>query len=390
MKLLIKYTLAAVVFGFSLFVFTKITADHPVKSPTDDDRHLSLLFMGDIMQHQPQIEAAWDDSLKTYIYDSCFKYMAPLIRSADIAMANLEVTLGGSPYTGYPQFSAPDKLVNALLYAGIDIVGTANNHSCDRGSKGIERTIHVLDSMGMKHTGTFTDSVSRSLIYPLMVQKNGFKLALLNYTYGTNGIEVPLPNVVNLIDTNIMMTDLKRAKDSLPDKTIVFIHWGDEYKSYPNQFQQDIARLCFANGADIIIGMHPHVIQKIERLNFPDSNGREVFIAYSLGNYISDQRGRFKDGGLMVRIDLLKHNNVVNIDNSGWYLSWVYTPVENDTKKYYILPVNEFESKPNILDTISYQKMMLFATDSRTLMQKESIGSSENVFDLETNLWRTK
>ncbi len=390
MKLLIKYTLFAIVFGFSLFVFTKITADHPVKNPTDDDRHLTLLFMGDIMQHLPQIEAAWDDSLKIYSYDSCFKYVAPLIRSADIAMANLEVTLAGRPYTGYPQFSAPDQLVGALLWAGIDIVGTANNHSCDRGGKGIERTLHILDSMGMQHTGTFTDSVSRVQTYPMMVHKNGFKLALLNYTYGTNGLEVPRPYVVNLIDTNIMKLDLKRATDSAPDKVIVFIHWGDEYKLYPNQYQKDIARICFSNGADIIIGMHPHVIQKIEKFNFPDSNGREVFIAYSLGNYISNQRDRYKDGGLMVSINLIKRNNKVSIDQADWHLSWVYTPVEKGRKKYYILPVADFERQPRLIDTVSFQKMMLFAADSRELMQKENKGVSEGVFDLETKFWHTK
>jgi poly-gamma-glutamate capsule biosynthesis protein CapA/YwtB (metallophosphatase superfamily) len=390
MKLFIRYSLVTIVFGFSLFVFTKITADHPVKSLAKIDQHLSLLFMGDIMQHQPQIEAAWDDSLKTYTYDSCFKYVAPLIRSADIAMANLEVTLAGRPYTGYPQFSAPDELVNALLHAGIDIVGTANNHSCDRGGKGIERTLHILDSMGMKHTGTFTDSVARYQTYPMMVNKNGFSLALLNYTYGTNGLAVPNPYVVNLIDTNIMKMDLKRAKDSAPDKVVVFIHWGDEYKSYPNQYQKDIARICFTNGADIIIGMHPHVIQKIEKFYFPDSSGREVYIAYSLGNYISNQRDRYKDGGLMVSIDLIKHNNVVSIDNTAWYLSWVYTPMENGRNKYYILPVSEFENKSVMMDSISYQKMMLYANDSRGLMQKENSGISEGVFDIETNLWTTK
>jgi poly-gamma-glutamate synthesis protein (capsule biosynthesis protein) len=390
MKLFIKYTLVTVILGFSLFIFTKITADHPVKNPADDDRYLSLLFMGDIMQHQPQIDAAWNDSLKTYNYDSCFKYMAPIIRKADIAMANLEVTLAGRPYSGYPQFSAPDQLVHALIYAGIDILGTANNHSCDRGKKGIERTIHILDSMGLQHTGTFADSLARAKTFPLMIHKNGFNLAILNYTYGTNGIPVPKPNIVNLIDTNQMKTDLKRAKDSLPDKVIVFIHWGDEYQSHPNQYQQDIARICFLNGADIIIGMHPHVIQRIERYYFPDSSGREVFIAYSLGNYISNQRDRYKDGGMMVSIDLLKHNNVVSIDNSSYYLDWVYTPIEKGRKQYYILPVAEFEKQPRLIDTLSYQKMMLYAADSRSLMEKENRGVKESLFDMETNLWNVK
>ncbi len=390
MKLLIKYSLTAIVIGFSLFYFSKMTNDHKVKNPVDEETHLSLLFMGDIMQHQPQIDAAWNDSLHTYVYDSCFKYVAPIIRNADIAMANLEVTLGGEPYTGYPKFSAPDQLIHALLYAGIDIVGTANNHSCDRGSLGITRTIHVLDSMGLQHTGTFVDSASRRKTFPLIINKNGFKLAILNYTYGTNGLAIPKGNIVNLIDSAQIVTDLHKAKDSLPDKVIVFIHWGDEYQSHPNQFQQDIAGLCFTNGADIIIGMHPHVIQKIERIHYPDSNGREVLVAYSLGNYISNQRDRYKDGGLMVKIDLVKKNNVVSILNASYYLNWVYVPIEKGRKSYYILPVAEFEKKYNLMDTISYQKMMLYATDSRSLMKKESKGVGECYFNPETKVWEIR
>jgi poly-gamma-glutamate capsule biosynthesis protein CapA/YwtB (metallophosphatase superfamily) len=391
MKLSIKYSLLAIVLGFGFFVYTKLTAYHPVVTDVrEQEQHLSLLFMGDIMQHTAQIDAAWDDSLKAYTYDSCFKFVSPIIRSADIAMTNLEVTLGGRPYSGYPQFSAPDQLIHALLYAGIDIVGTANNHSCDRGRHGIERTLHILDSMGLQHTGTFADSLSRQQTYPLMVHKNGIKLAVLNYTYGTNGIAIPKPNIVNLIDTTVMKNDLKRAKDSIPDKVIVFIHWGDEYQSHPNQFQQDIAGLCFKNGADIIIGMHPHVIQKIEKYYYPDSNGREVFVAYSLGNYVSNQRDRYKDGGLMVRLDLVKKNNVVSIQNDVYYLDWVYTPDENGKKRFYILPVSVFEANPKLIDTVSFQKMMLYASDSRILMQKESRGVSECWFNPATKYWDIK
>ena len=389
MKIFLKYTLIASCVGFSLFLFTKITAHHPnAKQAIAPDTTISLLFMGDIMQHQGQIEAAWYDSLHTYSYDSCFKFVAPLIRQSDIAMANLEVTLGGKPYTGYPQFSAPDQIVPALQRAGIDILGDANNHSCDRGKKGIERTLHILDSLNFTHLGTYVDSASRANTYPLIVHKNGFKLALLNYTYGTNGIPIPKPTIVNLIDTLQMKADLRRAKDSLPDQTIVFIHWGDEYQSHPNQFQQDVARICFQQGADIIIGMHSHVIQKIERTRFPDSLGREVFIAYSLGNYISNQRDRLKDGGLMVAITLTKTHNRTRISSCGYYLSWVYTPIENGTKRFYILPLSQFEQQPRLLDTLSYQKMMLYAADSRKLMKAETKGVSEYTFDVKTAVWR--
>lgn len=389
MRLLIKYIIVAGIFFTWFAIFSKITADQAVEPIISvPDSSLSIIFAGDVMQHKPQIEAAWDDSLQTYSYDSCFKYVAPVLRDNDLAMANFEFTLGGKPYDGYPQFSAPDQMVNALLYAGFDIVATANNHSCDRGKKGIERTIRILDSMGLKHLGTYVDSASRAISYPMIINKNGIKLALLNYTYGTNGIPVPVPNIVNMISEEQIKTDLKRAKDSLPDKTIVFIHWGDEYISNPNQYQEYYAKLCFDNGADIIIGMHPHVIQKIERMNYPDSSGREVFIAYSLGNYISNQRTRYRDGGMMVKIDLVKRNNKVSIADCGYYLNWVYTPMENGKTRFYILPVSQFENRTGVLDTASFQKMMLYVNDSRGLMKNKSKNIKEFLYDINTRVWK--
>ncbi|MEI6124334.1 MAG: CapA family protein [Bacteroidota bacterium] len=389
MKLLIKYSLVAIVFGFGFFIFSKITTDHNiVKNLPETDSTLTLVFMGDVMQHQTQIDGAWNDSLQTYAYDSCFKYVEPIIRQSDVAIANFEFTLGGKPYTGYPQFSAPEQIVNALLWSGINIVGTANNHSCDRGRMGIERTIRLLDSAQLKHTGTFVNKQERDANYPMIIRKKGFKLALLNYTYGTNGISIPQPTLVNLIDTLQMKLDLKRATDSVCDKTIVFIHWGDEYQSQPNQFQKDIAQLCLVHGADIIIGMHPHVIQRIERKNFPDSSGRQVMVAYSLGNFVSNQRDRYKDGGLMVQLQLTKKHNATTITNCGYYLSWVYTPVENGRKRFYILPVGKFENEKPTIDAESYQKMMVYATDSRHLMQTESIGIGELHYDLKTDVWK--
>ncbi|NTW26617.1 MAG: CapA family protein, partial [Lentimicrobium sp.] len=119
----------------------------PVNAP--DSTSVTLLFAGDIMQHGPQIEAAWDVTDSAYDYDPCFSYVKPIITAYDIAIANLEVTLAGKPFTGYPQFSAPDELAVAARNAGFDVLATANNHSCDRGKAGVIRTTRVLDSLGI-------------------------------------------------------------------------------------------------------------------------------------------------------------------------------------------------------------------------------------------------
>src|SRR5262245_25995021 len=190
-----------------------------------DTTRLSLLFLGDIMQHDSQISDAWDPAIKKHNYNPCFQFVKRYTQAVDLAIGNLELTLAGPPYKGYPQFSAPDELLLALKDMGMDILVTANNHCVDTGQKGLERTIQMLDSLGIPHTGTFVDEVSRLNDHPLMIEKNGFRLALLNYTFSTNGLPVTAPNMVNRIDTASMRKDLEQTRMKNPDAIIVFTHW---------------------------------------------------------------------------------------------------------------------------------------------------------------------
>lgn len=385
-KLKLLFSLAVII--SIVLSASEVSFDQVVdKVQQPEDSTLTIIFAGDVMQHMSQVEAAWDDSLQTYIYDSCFKYVKPLVSSADIAIANLETTLAGKPFSGYPQFASPDQLVNGLLNTGFDYVGTANNHSCDKGKNGINRTIKILDSLGLGHTGTFTDSADRALKYPLIIRKKGFKIALLNYTYGTNGIIPAKPAIVNMIDEQQMITDLKRAKDSLPDKIIVFIHWGIEYKLHPDSWQKKAADICFNNGADYVIGSHPHVLEKMERRNYPDSAGKETILVYSLGNYVSAQRDRTKDGGAMFRMTLKKKNKKVFIQDAGYILTWVYLKQEADRKRFYIIPVSQYEENSSIFDPASLEKMNLFSKDSRDSLGKYNLKVSEIKFRPETQTW---
>lgn len=342
-----------------------------------DTARVSLLFLGDVMQHDSQIKAAYNVSAKGYDYSSCFQFVKPYIQSADLAIGNLEVTLAGPPYKGYPQFSAPDELALTLKDAGMDVLVTANNHCLDRGRKGLERTITMLDSLGIIHTGTFRDTVERLNDYPLFVEKNGFTLALLNYTYGTNGIPVTKPNVVNRIDTAVMRKDILKAKTYSPDAIIVFLHWGQEYQSLPNKWQRDVAAVCFEAGAKLVIGAHPHVLQPMEWRKENDQ-----LIAYSLGNFVSGQRDRYKNGGAMLKINLIKtgSDSVYNtrIDSAGYILEWVYRTA--DAKKhYYILPVPDFEYDTTafIKDDASKAALKVFIDDSRKLFKKHNVSLGE-------------
>jgi len=337
---------------------------------------ITLIFTGDIMQHMPQVEAAWNENFNTYIYDSCFKYIQPWLSGADIAIANLETTLAGKPYSGYPAFSSPDQLVTGMLNAGIDIAGTANNHCCDRGRKGIERTAAVLDSLGLMHMGTYISQEACTKSHPMILNTRGFRLAFLNYTYGTNGIPVPENNVVNLIEKEKIVKDMKAARDSASDAVIVFIHWGEEYQREPNAFQKEIARLLVDNGADIIIGSHPHVIQPME-WNKADNLNRENIIVWSLGNYVSNQRKRFTDGGSMFSVTLQKETGHTSIKQAGYQLTWVYNPVVEGRKQYFILPAALYENDTLLLDKPAQNDLKLFLSDSRELLNSKNINIGE-------------
>lgn len=347
-----------------------------VNKPTEVTHEITLVFAGDIMQHMPQVDAAWDASQSKYSYDSCFMFITPFVSNADIAIANLETTLAGKPYSGYPAFSSPDELVQGILKAGFDIAGTANNHCCDRGRKGIERTVSVLDSLGLMHMGTYHDARSYNQQNPVIITTRGFRLAFLNYTYGTNGIPVPENNVVSLIENERMLRDLKAASDSVVDKVIVFIHWGDEYQRQPNAFQKETASFLFNHGADIIIGSHPHVLQPME-WHTADSVNKERLVVWSLGNFVSNQRKQYTDGGAMVSVTLQKTAGKSSIKQAGYKLSWVFNPLISGRRQYYILPAASYENDTILLDAGSRSSLNQFLVDSRKLLGDFNVNMGE-------------
>ena len=338
---------------------------------------LSLIFMGDIMGHDGQIKSAYNKTTKTYNYNPVFEEVRHLISESDFAIANLEVTLAGRPFKGYPKFSSPDELAVACKNNGINVLVTSNNHTCDRGKKGVLRTLDILDSLKIKHTGSFRDSSEFKKNNLLVLEKNNIKVGLLNYTYGTNGIPAPYPTVVNLIDTTSIRNDILESKKQELDKLIVLVHWGPEYSSQPSNTQKKIASFLFQEGVDIIVGAHPHVLQKMESFkNCGEENDR--VIAYSLGNYVSNQRARRKDGGAMLELLLTKKQEKTKISETSYHLTWVHKPIINGKEVFKILPCKEYE-KNNFkgLDEKSKNEMKLFISDSRKLFQNENKNVTE-------------
>jgi poly-gamma-glutamate synthesis protein (capsule biosynthesis protein) len=346
-------------------------------SDTNTNGNLSIVFAGDIMGHDTQIIGAWDDSIKSYNYEPTFRYISDYISAADIAVGNLEVTLAGKPFKGYPQFSSPDELAAEAKRAGFDVMVMANNHCLDRGKKGMIRTHKILDSLGFLYTGTFLHDSIREKYYPLIIEKNNIRLALLNYTYGTNGLKVDKPLIVNRLDTALIHADLDKAIRANPDFTIVITHWGVEYEQQENSKQREMADFMFRYGADAIIGSHPHVIQPVKYNTENDSIIKEP-VFYSMGNFVSNQRAQHKDGGIMAEIHLSKRDSAITIDSLAWLPYWVYRKDKNKKSTFYVLPVSKYESDTTIVDFLSSDiyRFNRFVENTRKHLSKSPVPES--------------
>jgi poly-gamma-glutamate capsule biosynthesis protein CapA/YwtB (metallophosphatase superfamily) len=337
---------------------------------TPDTSHIRIIFAGDMMGHMPVVNAAYVDSLKTYDYNQFFEYVQPYTTSADMAIVNLEVPLAGQPYSGYPQFSSPGTLAEGLKKNGFQVFITANNHCLDRGKQGLEHTLQTLDSFQILHTGTFRDSMEKLKLNPLIIEKNKFRIAILNYTYGINGFSPKAPNIVNVIDTARIRRDIRVAKSQVVDFVIVTLHWGNEYERTPSKEQYAVGEFIRKCGADAIIGAHPHVVQPVDILRHVRDTSDYFPVAYSLGNFVSNQRDRYRNGGILFEIELEKIADT-RIKSIRYLPVWVYKGIIKNKMGYRLIPPFMFNNavKDLGINNLDQQKCHEFYDDTRKLLR---------------------
>ena len=342
--------------------------------------HLSLYFAGDAMQHKSQL----DDAKKgnTYDYSKYFKAVEKDIKAADLAIVNLETPIGITPYSGYPNFSAPIDFAQSLKDAGFNVFLTSNNHAVDKGKRGIERTIAILDSLQVLHTGTFVDEEEKLTYYPLMIMKNGIRIAFLNYTYATNGIDVSSPNIVNPIDTKEIKKDIEDAKILGADIIIANMHWGIEYKLTNNKEQERLANFLIDNGVRIVMGCHPHVVQPVN-INMNENGEIENIIVYSLGNYISGMRTIDTAGGMSTKINLHKtEDGEIVIDEFDYDLVWTYKPlIGGKFTDFQLIKVSDYLYTDEGEEYLGkyYNEMEKFAINATKAIEKNGIQKKEPI-----------
>jgi len=239
--------------------------------------------------------------------------------------------------------------------------------------KGIIKTIEVLDSLDIKHLGTYTSSVTKDTLQPLIIEKNNIKIALLNYTYGTNGIPIPSGTKVNLLDKKAILNDVLTAKALQPDQIIAFVHWGEQYKDLPSASQKAWYAYFTSLGVNIVIGSHPHVVEPMHW----DKESNEL-VVYSLGNFVSNQRTFPRDGGAVFELTLTKETEQVEISGAQYILTWVHKQTFVNGYDYFVLPVEEFEYKKAYFEKdTDLKKMKLFAEHARQLLQTNNTNITE-------------
>jgi poly-gamma-glutamate synthesis protein (capsule biosynthesis protein) len=346
------------------------------------------MFVGDIMVHARQIEGARYADL--YDFKPCFQYIREELDSSDFVIGNLECTLSGPPYSGYPNFRAPDELAQALKETGFNCLLTANNHVFDGGKSGLRRTLRVLDTLQIAHTGTFEDSLQRKSQVPLVLESNNIRTALLNYTYGMNYFPRNDSAVVNRILKDQIAEDVAKARSLGVDEIVMYFHWGREYQAIPEKSQTELVAFCRSLGVKIILGCHPHVLQNIEAVR--DSSGSIAGLAaYSLGNFISDYVTPERTGGAILKIVLEKDGTAPKIAEAGYILTWVVRIPEGSRQRYYVVAADRLESFENLKPPADQRnRMQRFLKNTRNRLATNPGQLPEYRWDASNKNWYVK
>lgn len=351
------------------------TATEPETDP-NSYTEMTLLSTGDVMYHNPQLDAAYDYATGTYDFSSSYRFIKDIVSAADYAVVNFESTLAGSDYAfqGWPTFNSPDSGLEALLGAGFDMMLFANNHCYDTQHAGVIRTQQMFDQYGVDYIGARQDITGKTY---KTVDVNGIKLGLLNSTddlsYGNidrrtvNGIllkgdDISLLDLFNhsLLDSFYAQTEARIAelRQAGADIIVYYIHWGDEYNLYHNNIQEQIAQKLCDLGVDVIIGGHPHVIQDAEILKSTTDASHSTLCFYSLGNLVSNQNrltlgdtmnSSHTENGLIVELTIRKYATGETIVSGVKTIPlWVHRYYDSASTKmqYDIVPVEAALSDP--------------------------------------------
>ena len=364
----------------SAFVFNipsnQILDDSKSVIRPDSTITITISVVGDLMCHSPQFEYA-KVGKDSFDFTPTYRNVKKYLESSDFTFGNLETVTAGRKnggFTGYPLFNTPSEYLDALKSVGFDLLVTANNHSIDRSEKGVLLTIDELVKRDINYVGTYNSQTDRDSIR--LYDIKGIKIAVLAYSYGTNGNVIPKGKdyLINLIDFNLIEHDIKTARSKGAELVLVHYHFGDEYIREPVKSQKDAVNKAIEFGADIIIGGHPHVLQPADFFKTVSGKLDTGFVAYSMGNFISNQRDRFKDAGIIITINILKDLNrdKISINEVNFLPTWVFEGNTLNGREYVILPATLQSDTTIDLSLTDLKKMNQAFQDTREIIRKYS------------------
>ena len=305
-----------------------------------------MTAIGDIMCHNTQYWDAYNKSTDEYDFSYVFDDIKDYTLSPDITVANLETSFAGKDrgYSNYPTFNSPDSLAKAVADIGVDVISTAGNHCLDMGFSGLSRTIDVLDSYGISHLGTYKSEEAQKEI--LFKTVKGIKIAFIDYTYGTNGIPVPKGKdfCVNLINRDLIKSQIDKAKSEEADIIVACMHWGTEYRTTANDEQIDLADFLFQNGVDIILGNHPHTLEPMEKrtVTLSDGSSKDCFVIYALGNFICDQNAENTRNSIILNLNLsFDSDKKLSFDSISYVPIYMYKNPNVSSHKFKLLNIEK-------------------------------------------------
>ena len=329
----------------------------------EEIKYIDIVSLGNLIIHQSQINGAKNEN--GYNFSPSFQYIKEMVSEADISLGILEGALAGGEPTGYPIFNSPDEVIDSLRDTGIDVVNYANNHIYDYDDEGLQRTIEITKEKGLDVLGIKSTEEEKSY---LVKEVDGVKIGFASYVFETetingyktinsNPVSINSENLINTFNYNDLESFYNRIESEISamkaegvEFIIASMHWGEEYNTYIEATQNEIAKKLNELGVDIILGGHPHVIQPYEIIC--NESGHSTFVIYSQGNSLSNQSEQEigvaeSEDGIMIKFTLEKKDGNVSLKEYKIIPTWVYKEEKGDGTYYHkIIPVEEALANP--------------------------------------------
>lgn len=374
---------------------TELPTAVPTATPEPMPQYTNIVvgFTGDIIGHERLIENGiiWDNGTKSYSYDHILQYIRPALEYPDLMIANLESPVAGEA-AGYSvtnslTFNFPDEIVNAIKASGIDMVLNANNHASDKNPEGLYRTLDMLDSVGLMHTGGWRSPEERAI--PTVIDLQGIKVGIVSATFSLNGRESHVSDEVLkymtcFIDKEQVREQIDLCREHGAEIVIVSPHMGDEYQQYTRAGIRSYAKAYIKLGADLVVAHHPHVLQPSELLQvtLDDGTVKEGIVFYSIGNFMhnqvtldSDFAREVRETGIVLYVNIQKDNYTgeVKIKSLEYLPIWMLRRSDLSPRIYAVLPAGnqiDFESSP-------YDQLPLSTSNFKSLQRAWNLALSQ-------------